>query len=108
MGDLVICVDEFVLDVFSIGHFLIIFFAKLGVIRLGSGYLSVMLIDDAVHLLNFGAEGCPRVPRIRAISSGQASSRACSRRGGRELSSPALPPCTKCMMYWVQRSHPVS
>ena len=53
--------DEFVLNVFSVGHFLIIFFAKSGVIRLGSGHLSIMLIDDAVRLLDFGAEGSLRI-----------------------------------------------
>ena len=59
--DLFVHADEFVLDVFSVGHFLVIFFAKSGVIQLGSGHLSVMLIDDAVCLLNFRAEGCLRV-----------------------------------------------
>ena len=61
MDDLFVCMDEFVLDVFSVGHFLIILFAKSGVIRLGSGHLSVVLVDDAVRLLDFGAEGSPCV-----------------------------------------------
>ena len=30
--DLFVHVDEFVLDMFSVGHFLVVFFAKLGVI----------------------------------------------------------------------------
>ena len=59
--DLFVHADEFVLDVFSVGHFLVIFFAKSGVIQLGSGHLSVVLIDDAVRLLDFGAEGSPHV-----------------------------------------------
>ena len=53
--------DEFVLNVFLVGHFLIVFFAKSGVIQLGSGHLSVMLVDDAVRLLDFRAEGSPRI-----------------------------------------------
>ena len=61
VDDLVIHADKFVLDMFSVGHFLIVFFTKSGVIRLGSGHLSVMLVDDVVCLLDFRAEGCLRV-----------------------------------------------
>ena len=53
MGDLVVCADEFVLDMLSIGHFFVIFLSKSSVIQLGYGHLSIVLIDDVMHLLYF-------------------------------------------------------
>ena len=52
---------ELVLNVLPVQDLVVVFFAESVVIRLGCSHLGIMLVDDAVGLLYFRAEGCLRV-----------------------------------------------